>query len=146
MKSIEQIQEELIKEFSELKGNLETTILHIIQKGKQLPLMPEIEKTDKYLLKGCHSKVWLRAYLANNGIMYKGDSNTAITKGLISLLIAISNQQPIEAIICADLIFLKRISLERYIGRQRSLGLEIMFEKMKFYANELQASDNKVHC
>jgi cysteine desulfuration protein SufE len=145
MKSIDQIQEELIKEFAGASENLESTILIIIQKGKQLPMMAEIEKTDKYLIKGCHTKVWLKAYFFNNSILFKADSNTKITKGLISLLISIYNRQPSESIINANLEFLKRINLERYIGKQRSLGLETMIDQIKFYANEIKASNIEIN-
>ena len=134
MKSIADIQNEIIQEFSLLDGDMEMTLFYIMELGQKLAVMNEQYKTDDNLVKGCQSKVWLAARLKDDKIFFEADSNTAITKGLVSLLIRIFNGQTPEAIINADLYFMSKIGMDRFIGTQRSNGFAAMIKQMKFYA------------
>jgi cysteine desulfuration protein SufE len=132
--TINQIQDEIVSEFSLLDGDMEMTVFYIMELGQKLPDMPESEKTDDNIVKGCQSKVWLMAKLENDKIQFTADSNTAITKGLVSLLIRIFNDQSPEAILHAELYFMHKIGMERFIGTQRSNGFAAMIKQMKLYA------------
>lgn len=131
---INQIQDEIISEFSLLDGDMEMTVFYIMELGQKLPAMNEIDKTEDNVVKGCQSKVWLTARLENGGIIFEADSNTAITKGLVSLLVRIFNTQKPEDILNADLYFMSKIGMERFIGTQRSNGFAAMIKQMKLYA------------
>ena len=132
--SINEIQDEIINEFSLLDGDMEMTVFYIMELGQKLPEMPEADKTEENIVKGCQSKVWLTAGLENDKVQFAADSNTAITKGLVSLLIRIFNGQTPEAILNADLYFMKKIGMDRFIGTQRSNGFAAMIKQMKMYA------------
>ena len=132
--TINQIQDEIISEFSLLDGDMEMTVFYIMELGQKLPEMPESEKTDDNIVKGCQSKVWLTASIEGGNIFFKADSNTAITKGLVSLLIRIFNGHSPSEILNADLFFMNRIGMERFIGTQRSNGFAAMIKQMKLYA------------
>jgi cysteine desulfuration protein SufE len=132
--TINQIQDEIISEFALLDGDMEMTVFYIMELGQKIPEMPESEKTEDNIVKGCQSKVWLTAKLGNDRIYFTADSNTAITKGLVSLLIRIYNGQTPEDILAADLYFMKKIGMERFIGTQRSNGFAAMIKQMKLYA------------
>jgi len=132
--TINQIQDEIISEFSLLDGDMEMTVFYIMELGQKLPEMPESEKTDDNIVKGCQSKVWLTASMDGVNIFFKADSNTAITKGLVSLLIRIFNGHTPSDILNADLYFMNRIGMERFIGTQRSNGFAAMIKQMKLYA------------
>ena len=132
--TIDQIQDEITNEFSLLDGDMEMTVFYIMELGQKLPEMMEEDKTEDNMVKGCQSKVWLTARLENETIRFTADSNTAITKGLVSLLIRIFSGQRPEAILEADLSFMKRIVMERFIGTQRSNGFAAMIKQMKLYA------------
>jgi cysteine desulfuration protein SufE len=132
--TINEIQDEIIGEFSLLDGDMEMTVFYIMELGQRLPEMPESDKTEENIVKGCQSKVWLTAKLENEKIFFTADSNTAITKGLVSLLTRIFNGQSPEAILNADLYFMKRIGMDRFIGTQRSNGFAAMIKQMKLYA------------
>lgn len=132
--SINEIQDEIINEFSLLDGDMEMTVFYIMELGQKLPEMPEPEKTEENIVKGCQSKVWLTAKLENDKINFTADSNTAITKGLVSLLIRIYNGQSPDNILNSDLYFMNRIGMERFIGTQRSNGFAAMIKQMKLYA------------
>lgn len=129
-----EIQDEIINDFSLLDGDMEMTVFYIMELGQKLPDMPESEKTDQNIVKGCQSKVWLTASLDHNKVYFRADSNTAITKGLVSLLTRIFNGQAPEDILRADLYFMNRIGMERFIGTQRSNGFAAMIKQMKLYA------------
>lgn len=132
--TIDQIQEEIASEFALLEGDMEMTVLYIMELGQKIPDMPEADKTEENIVKGCQSKVWLTARLAGDRVYFTADSNTAITKGLVSLLMRIFNGQTPEAILNADLYFMKKIGMERFIGTQRSNGFAAMIRQMKLYA------------
>ncbi len=131
--SISDIQNEIIEEFSMLDGDMEMTIGYIMELGDQLPAMDESSKTEDNIVKGCQSKVWLNATQMNDGIHFEADSNTAITKGLVSLLVRILNGRKAEEIVDADFFFIDKIGLNRFIGTQRSNGLGAMMKQMKIY-------------
>jgi cysteine desulfuration protein SufE len=101
--SINEIQDEIISEFSLLDGDMEMTIFYLMELGQRLPPFAEAEKKEDNEVKGCQSKVWLTAQMSRDTVHFSADSNTAITKGLISLLIRIFFGQTPEDILASDL-------------------------------------------
>ena len=131
--TVNEVQDEVIEEFSMLDGDMEMTIGYIMELGDQLPEMAESLKTEDNIVKGCQSKVWLNAQLDGNQIHFDADSNTAITKGLVSILVRIVNGRSPQEIVDADFYFIDKIGLNRFIGTQRSNGLGAMMKQMKIY-------------
>ena len=132
--TIAETQAEVVNEFSLLDGDLEMSVMYLMELGQKLPHMPEANKIEDNIVKGCQSKVWLTAELKHERIFFVADSNTAITKGLVSLLIRIFSGHLPEEILSAELNFMGRIGMERFIGTQRSNGFAAMINKMKMYA------------
>ena len=132
--TINEIQDEITNEFSLLDGDMEMTVFYIMELGQKLPIMPEEDKTEDNVVKGCQSKVWLTSTLEDGKVYFFADSNTAITKGLVSLLARIFNGQTPENILSSDLYFMQKIGMERFIGTQRSNGFAAMIKQMKLYA------------
>src|SRR5690606_31959594 len=112
----------------------EMTVFYIMELGQKLPEINAADKTEENIVKGCQSKVWLTASVEDEKIFFVADSNTAITKGLVSLLIRIFNGQTPDTILNADLYFMHKIGMERFIGTQRSNGFAAMIKQMKLYA------------
>lgn len=133
MQTINTIQDEIISEFSLLDGDMEMIVFYIMELGQKLPEMKEEDKTDDNMVKGCQSKVWLTAKMENDRVYFAADSNTAITKGLVSLLVRIFSGQTPEAILNAELTFMQKIGMDRFIGTQRSNGFAAMIKQMKLY-------------
>ncbi|TDI64920.1 MAG: SufE family protein [Bacteroidetes bacterium] len=138
MESIDKIQDQIIDEFSVLSGDLEMAALFIMELGQKLPKMKESEVIDRNLVKGCQSKVWLTAMINNEKIFFNADSNAEITKGLVSLLIRIFSGQKADDIINADLYFIEKIGMNRFIGTQRSNGFASMIKQMKLFGMVLK--------
>lgn len=132
--TINQVQDEIISEFSLLDGDMEMTVFYIMELGQKLPVMNEELKTEDNIVKGCQSKVWMTAHMEDDKIFFEADSNTAITKGLVSLLVRIFNGQSPDHILNTDLYFMHKIGMERFIGTQRSNGFASMIKQMKLYA------------
>ena len=139
MKSISAVQDDIINDFSLLDGDMEMTVFYIMELGQKLPNMPEEEKTEDNIVKGCQSKVWLTAKLEDDKLFFSADSNTAITKGLVSLLTRIYNGQSPDDVLSAELYFMHKIGMERFIGTQRSNGFAAMIKQMKLYALAFKA-------
>ena len=130
---IKDIQDEIVEEF----GIFETWMdkyEYLIELGKSVPVIDEINKTDDNIIKGCQSKVWLHAEQDEGVIRFYADSDAIITKGIVSLLIrTFSNQKP-EDIINASLEFIDKIGLRQHLSPNRANGLNNMIKKIKFYA------------
>ncbi len=107
---------------------------YLIELGKTLPVIDEQYKTDQYLITGCQSKVWLHATLKEGMVIFTGDSDAIITKGIVSLLIRVLSDQTPDAIIQAKLGFIDEIGLQEHLSPTRSNGLTSMVRQMKLYA------------
>lgn len=134
MSSVEEIQQEIIEEFEFLIDDRESTIFYIMDLGQKLPKMDEALKTEENIIKGCQSKVWLTTSYTDGKVMYIADSNTDITKGLISLLVRILSGQTPDIILNTELNFVEKIGMGQVIGSQRSNGFNAMIKQMKLYA------------
>ena len=139
MDLIKQRQEEIIEEFSMLADNMEMTLDYIMELGGELSPLAEEDRIEDNIVKGCQSKVWMTAALENDRIQFKADSNTAITKGLVSLLVRVLNQSSPQDVMNAEIYFPKQIGMDRFIGTQRSNGFAAMIKQMKMYALALSA-------
>ena len=132
--SIDEIQDEIIDEFSLLEGDSEMTNFYIMELGEKLPPLDESLKTEDRVVKGCQAKVWLLPEQKGHRLTFAADSNSAITKGLVSLLVRIFGGQRAEDILTADLYFIDKIGMNRFIGTQRSNGFAAMIKQMKLFA------------
>lgn len=142
MSTIQEIQDEIVSEFEILGDDKESTIFYIMELGAGLAPFPEHERKEENIIKGCQSKVWLVADDQDGKINYKADSNTDITKGLISLLLRVLNNRKPEEIIAAELDFVSRIGMGSIIGSQRSNGFASMIKQIKLYALAFQTKQN----
>lgn len=145
MKEINNIQEDIIDEFSLLQGDMESTIFYIMELGNKLPPLDEKYKTEENIVKGCQSKVWLTTKFEEGKVHFMADSNTDVTKGLISLLIRVWNDRSPEEILQSNLFFIDKIGMNKVIGSQRSNGFASMIKQMKQYAFGYQQKESLQH-
>ena len=131
--TIEEIQEELIDEFSMFDDWMQR-YEYMIELGKSLPLIDESLKNDDKLIKGCQSKVWLNSEIKEGKIIFTADSDAIITNGIIAVLVRVfSNQKP-QAILDAKTDFIDEIGLKEHLSPTRANGLVSMIKQMKMYA------------
>lgn len=134
MKTIEQCQQELVDEFSDIDDWMDR-YSYIIDLGNSLPAIDESKKTPSNLIEGCQSRVWLDASMDADGkVHFTADSDAIIVKGIISLLISVLNGHTPDEILNADLHFINDIGLGEHLSPTRSNGLVAMVKQMKMYA------------
>ena len=136
-------QEEIIEEFGLLDGDLEMSINYLIELGDHLAPFPKNNKNDDFIVKGCQSKVWLLAQEEDQRVIFHADSNTVVTKGLVSLLVRVLSGHRAEEILNEDIYFPDKIGMGRFIGSQRSNGFSAMIKQMKLYALAINIKDKK---
>src|SRR6266487_5648515 len=86
IKTIPEIQEDIVAEFDMLGEDWQERYGHIIELGKNLPALPEDLKTDENKVRGCQSNAWLASEKKDGRIYFKVDSDALIVKGLAALL------------------------------------------------------------
>lgn len=134
--TINEKQEEIIADFAFFEDWMEK-YEHIIQLGKDLPLIDPQYKTGQYLIKGCQSQVWLHADYKDGKLLFTADSDAIITKGLVALMIEVLSGHSPEAIVSTDIYFIDKIGLRNHLSPTRSNGLLSMLKQMKLYAAAL---------
>ena len=107
---------------------------HLIELGKELPLIAPEKKTEQNIVRGCQSRVWLDAAHDQGIVHYTADSDAMITKGLISLMIRVLNDRKPEEILSTPITFIDQIGLREHLSPNRANGLSAMLDQMKRYA------------
>jgi len=141
MASIQEIQDEIVDEFSMFEDWMQR-YEYMIDLGKSLPIIDNEFKTDDYIIKGCQSKVWVHADMTDGEIAFTADSDAIITKGIIAILIRAFSGQPPQAIIDADTSFIDEIGLKDHLSPTRANGLVSMIKQIKLYAVAYQTQLN----
>ncbi|MDX1348976.1 MAG: SufE family protein [Putridiphycobacter sp.] len=135
--AIEVKEKEIIEDFAIYEDWMEK-YEYIIELGKDLPLIDKAYKTEENIIVGCQSQVWLHAEKIDNKIVYTAEADAIIAKGIIALLIQVLSNETPEAILNADLKFIKEIGLQEHLSPTRSNGLVAMVKQMKLYALALK--------
>ena len=131
--TINEIQDQIIEEFSELDDWMDKYQLLIDLGSEQEPL-PEEYKTDSNLIEGCQSRVWLQADEVDGRLVFQAESDALIVKGIVSLLVQVLSGHTAEEIVDADLYFIEEIGLKEHLSPTRSNGLVAMVKQMRLYA------------
>jgi cysteine desulfuration protein SufE len=131
--SIEEIQQEIISEFSALEDWMDKYSF-LIELGNNLPSMDEKLKTEQNIIRGCQSQVWIHAEYLNGKIVYQGESDALIVKGLVALILGVVNEQSPTDIMNADFHFIDQIGLKEHLSPTRSNGLLAMIKQIRLYA------------
>lgn len=133
MKHINEIEEEIVEEFS-FFSDWHDKYEYIIELGKKLKDFPEDKRVDDNKVKGCQSSVWLVAERNNGSINFKADSDSTIVKGLIALLLRVLSGQRADDIVNTKLDFIEKIGLKQHLAQTRANGLAAMIKQIKMYA------------
>ena len=131
--SINEIQDEIIEEFSGFDGWMDKYQLLIDLGNEQEPLEDKY-KTEQNLIDGCQSRVWLVADYADGIIIFRAESDALIVKGIVALLIRVLSGHTPQEILDADLYFIEEIGLKEHLSPTRSNGLVAMVKQMRSYA------------
>ena len=131
--TINELQNNVIEEFADFDDWMDKYAL-LIDLGNSLPPLEEKYKTESNLIEGCQSRVWLQADYVDGKILFKGESDAVIVKGIVSLLFSILSDPTPQEILDADLYFIEKIGLKEHLSPTRSNGLVAMVKQMRMYA------------
>lgn len=138
--TIKEIQEEIVDEFSMFdEEDWDDRYQYLIDLGKSLPLIDEQYKTEDNIIKGCQSRVWLRAEVNDGKVDFTADSDAILTKGLIAILIRTFSGQSASDILSANTEFIDQIGLKEHLSPTRANGLVSMIKQIKMYALAFQS-------
>ena len=140
--TLAQAQQEVVAEFA-MFSDWQDRYEHLIELGKDLPLIAPEHKIDDNLVRGCQSRVWLNAEQKNDLVHFTADSDAMITKGIVALLVRVLNDRAPQEILGTPLDFIDRIGLREHLSPNRSNGLVAMLDQMKRYAVAFSAKTNK---
>ena len=114
---------------------------YLTELGEQLEALPELLRTEENRVKGCMSKVWVSAYMQSNDLVgFHADCDTATIKGVLSLLVDLMSNKPVEQVMETNLdeIF-DRLSLDDHLSPNRHFGVYAIVELMKEQVKNLRS-------
>lgn len=131
--TINEIQDEVIEEFSEMSDWMDRYQL-LIDLGEEQAPLPAADKTEQNLIDGCQSRVWLVCDEHDGILTFRGESDALIVKGIVTLLIRVLSGHTPDEILNAELYFIEKIGLTEHLSPTRSNGLLAMVKQMRMYA------------
>ena len=134
-KTISKEQQSLIEEFS-FFDNWQDKYEHIIDMGKKLDMLPDKYHTKEFKVEGCVSEVFLVPKKNNDLLNFQADSNSVITRGLITMLLRIYSDRIPEDIINNPPEFIDKVGLGIHLTPNRTNGLHSMVKKIMEYAKQ----------
>jgi len=143
MATINEIQNEIVEEFSAFDDWMDKYAV-LIDMGNELPPLDAKYKIQNNLIEGCQSRVWLQADYIEGKVIFLGDSDAIIVKGIVSLLIRVLSGHTPDEILSADLSFIEAIGLKEHLSPTRSNGLTAMLKQMKMYALAFKTNEAKL--
>mgnify|MGYP002628873913 CR=1 FL=1 len=104
---------------------------YIIDLGRDLEQLPEAERTDARLIRGCQSRVWLAETAVDGRIRFQAATDAAIVAGLIALVLRVYDRRTPAEIQSTKPWFVEKIGLQDHLSPTRSNGLHAMLGKIQ---------------
>lgn len=133
--------EDILEEYEFLEGDERYRLL--IELGRELEDMPDALKTDATLVRGCSAAVWVYPTEASDsggpqGLHFLADSNAAITKGIVALVISAVQDRPASEVAGMDVTaVLEPFDLKNQLSSNRTQGVPNMIALVKEHAARL---------
>lgn len=129
MRPLSDIQEE----YEFLEGDERYRLL--IELGRELEPMPDALKTDATLVRGCSASVWVYPTEADGNLHFLADSNAAITKGIVALVISAVQDKPADEVASMDVTAaLDPFDLKNQLSSNRTQGVPNMIALVREHA------------
>ena len=110
----------------------------LIELGRELGPMPEALKTDATLVRGCSAKVWVYPVVEDGRLHFLADSNAAISKGIVALVLSAVQDRPAAEIAQADIAAaLEPFDLKNQLSSNRTQGVPNMIALVQAHARRL---------
>ena len=112
----------------------------LIELGRKLEPMPDALKTDATKVRGCSASVWVYPTTADGRLHFLADSNAAITKGIVALILSAVQDKPADEVARMDVTeALAPFELRKHLSANRTQGVPNMIALVKETAERLAA-------
>ena len=129
--SLEDTLSQLEEEF-DLLGDWEGRIEYVIDLGKSLSPLSAADRTEANKVPGCAAQVWLAVHPSGDRLWFAADSDSAISKGNVALLLMLYSGRTAAEILAFDArAALDRLGLPQALTRQRANGLNAMVGRIR---------------
>ena len=127
--------DQIISDFA-LLDDWEERYRYIIDLGRQLPPLPDAERTEQNRVRGCASQVWLSTRRVTSGgqphLHFIGDSDALIVRGLVAIVLVLFDDKTPREILATDAeAVFQRLDLRAHLTAQRSNGLKALVDRIK---------------
>lgn len=139
--TIKEIQDQIIDEFSQFDDWMDRYAV-LIDLGNSLEKLDEKYKVPQNIIEGCQSRVWLNAEMKDGKVIFQGESDAVLVKGIVSMLINVLSNHTPDEILNTDLYFIDAIGLKEHLSPTRSNGLLAMIKQMKLYALAFKSKES----
>ena len=130
--------DDIAEEYEFLEGDERYRLL--IELGRELEPMPDALKTDATLVRGCSAAVWVYPTGEAEKLHFLADSNAAITKGIVALVISAVQDRPAEDVAQMDVTAaLDPFDLKNQLSSNRTQGVPNMISLVKEHAARIAA-------
>lgn len=110
----------------------EDRYMHVIDMGKSLPPLANEDRTDANKVKGCASQVWLVTDHHSDRLIFRGDSDAHIVKGLVAIVLEIYSGRTRSEIVSLNANeILDKLGLSEHLSAQRANGLASMIGRIQ---------------
>jgi len=133
MMFIQDRHKKLVEELAQVTDQ-EARYKTIIDYGKKLVPLDEMQRQDKFLVQGCMSRAWLIPEFKDGKVYFSADSEAAIVKGIVAILLEIFSGSTPQEILQFDSNFLKELGIAELLSMNRRNGLAGMIKQIKLYA------------
>lgn len=114
--------------------------VQLIDLGRQLPPMDAALKTAATRVPGCSANVWVYPLEREGRLHFEADSDAAITKGIVALVVAMAQAKTPEAVLATDFEgLIEQLGLRQHLSSNRTQGLPNMIARVREAAQRLAA-------
>ena len=119
-------QQKLLKNFGRCH-DWEEKYLYLIELGEKYATLPESDQVPKYTVTGCQRQVWIKVSVVDGKVLLSGNSDAAIVKGLVAMLLILLQQMSPAELMAFDINgVLDRLDLKQQITPTRNQGMAAM--------------------
>lgn len=111
----------------------------IIEMGRKLPDLTEVQRQEKFLIEGCMSRAWLVPELRDGKLYFHVDSEAAIVKGIMAVLVAVYSGNSPEENLSLSAEFLKEGGITEHLSMNRRSGLSSVVKQIMLYSTAFKA-------
>ncbi|MDB6124479.1 MAG: Fe-S metabolism associated SufE [Pedosphaera sp.] len=133
-------KQNLLATLSQIKDAQER-FAYVVERGRRQPLLDASLKTDEFRVEGCLAKLWIVPEFKGGKCYFRTDSDSAIMKGVSSVLCEFYSGQKPEEIVSIDPSFLGQVGITQHLTQNRRNGLARVWEKIRGFAQSHQKAE-----